>query len=178
MIEDVHSAGAQRHKCKTLPPKSVFSLVCPGLRSSAFLLHPKFHVTIDFAQVFLIAKMDSVLRQRKFTPVGQTNAVRYPNNFVKFLSFSLGRIADVRPVVLDFRKHEKRNWHDHLCALTPGLSPTVDPLSSAGCIVTISVGIHTVSIATWASPFTAITARPSSPSRPAWATNRSRKARA
>src|SRR4029453_3641041 len=110
----------------------------------------------------------------KITPVGQTNAVRYPNNFVKFLSFSLDRIADVRSVVLDFRKHEKRNWHDHLCALTPGLSLTVAPLSSAGCHLPHSIGFHPVSIATWASPFTAITARPSSPSPLAWATNGSR----
>ena len=33
-----------------------------------------------------------------------------------FTIFRYPRTADVRPVVLDFRKHEKRDWHDHLFA--------------------------------------------------------------
>src|SRR5947208_17137239 len=46
------------------------------------------------------------------------------------------------------------------------------------CIVTISVGTRTVSIGTWALLFTAITARPSSPSRRAAGTSGKWKGRA
>jgi hypothetical protein len=33
--------------------------------TQGFFLHPKLHVTIDFAPVFLIAKMDSVLHDQR-----------------------------------------------------------------------------------------------------------------
>src|SRR4026209_1308119 len=38
---------------------------CRTDHTQGFFLHPKLHVTIDFAEVFLIAKMDSVLHDQR-----------------------------------------------------------------------------------------------------------------
>jgi hypothetical protein len=59
-----HSVAGQRRKYETPLPKFRAYQMSHGLYSG-FFLHPKLHVTIDFAQVFLIAKMDSVLHDQR-----------------------------------------------------------------------------------------------------------------